>query len=174
MLVYAFNWKNLSISAALGYRWDGKRCRQWFQTQPGSYNDKRLIEFLCDLKKHMRGQKVILIWDGLPAHKSRKMKQYLESQRVWLQIETLPGYSPDLIRRKTCGATSKVRSWPTAVLPGSARPKPACAAAWSECAYPSCRFLSCTTRGSFFDLSCHHIIRDSVGKPLRQQQSFGA
>ncbi len=96
MLVYAFNWKNLSISAALGYRWDGKRCRQWFQTQPGSYNDKRLIEFLCDLKKHMRGQKVILIWDGLPAHKSRKMKQYLESQRVWLQIETLPGYSPDL------------------------------------------------------------------------------
>jgi hypothetical protein len=24
------------------------------------------------------------------------MKQYLESQRGWLQIETLPGYSPDL------------------------------------------------------------------------------
>jgi transposase len=49
-----------------------------------------------DLKKHLRGQKAILIWDGLPAHKSRKMKQYLESQRGWLQVETLPGYSPDL------------------------------------------------------------------------------
>jgi hypothetical protein len=24
------------------------------------------------------------------------MKQYLESQRGWLQVETLPGYSPDL------------------------------------------------------------------------------
>jgi hypothetical protein len=34
--------------------------------------------------------------DGLPAHKSRKMKQYLESQRGRLQVETLPGYSPDL------------------------------------------------------------------------------
>ena len=49
-----------------------------------------------DLKKHLRGQKAILIWDGLPAHKSREMKQYLESQRSWLQVEMLPGYSPDL------------------------------------------------------------------------------
>ena len=88
VLVYAFNstpaskdrlpgtpgWKKLSISAALGYRWDGKRCRLWFQTRPGSYNDERLIGFLRDLKKHLRGQKVILIWDGLPAHKSWKMQ----------------------------------------------------------------------------------------------------
>jgi len=28
---------------ALGYRWDGKRSRLWFQTQSGSYNDQRLI-----------------------------------------------------------------------------------------------------------------------------------
>ncbi|WP_420236998.1 transposase [Telmatobacter bradus] len=49
-----------------------------------------------DLKRHLRGQKVILIWDELPAHMSRKMKQYLESQRRWLQIEMLPGYSPHL------------------------------------------------------------------------------
>jgi len=96
VLVHAFNWKKLSISAALGYRWDGKRCRLWFQTKPGSYNDESLIAFLCDLKRHLRGQKAILIWDGLPAHKSRKMKEHLESQRSWLQVEMLPGYSPDL------------------------------------------------------------------------------
>lgn len=96
VLVHAFNWKKLSISAALGYRWDGKRCRLWFQTKPGSYNDESLIGFLRDLKKYLRGQKAILIWDGLPAHKSRKMKQHLENQRSWLQVEMLPGYSPDL------------------------------------------------------------------------------
>ena len=96
MLVHAFNWKKLSVCAALGYRWDGRRCRLWFQTRPGSYNDERLIAFLGEVKKHVRGQKAILIWDGLPAHKSRKMKQYLESQRRWLAVEMLPGYSPDL------------------------------------------------------------------------------
>jgi putative transposase len=88
--------RRLSISAALGYRWDAQRCRLWFQTKPGSYNDESLIGFLRDLKRHLRGHKAILIWDGLPAHKSRRMKQYLESQRSWLQVELLPGYSPDL------------------------------------------------------------------------------
>jgi len=96
VLIHAFNWKKLSICAALGYRWDGKRCRLWFQMRPGSYNAESLIGFLKDLKKHLRKQKAILIWDGLPAHKSREMKDYLESQRSWLQVEMLPGYSPDL------------------------------------------------------------------------------
>jgi len=96
VLIHAFNWKKLSVSAVLGYRWDGRRCRLWFQTRPGSYNDERLIAFLRELKRHLRGQKAILVWDGLPAHKSRKMKQYLESQNGWLNVEMLPGYSPDL------------------------------------------------------------------------------
>ncbi len=86
----------MSLSAVLGYRWDGQRCRLWFQTRPSSYNDESLIAFLRDLKRHLRGQQAILIWDGLPAHKSRKMKQYLESQSDWLNVEMLPGYSPDL------------------------------------------------------------------------------
>ncbi len=96
VLIHAFNWKKLSVCAALGYRWDGRRCRLWFQTRPGSYNTESLIGFLKDLKKHLRAQKAILIWDGLPAHKSREMKAYLDSQQSWLRVERLPGYSPDL------------------------------------------------------------------------------
>ena len=95
-LIHAFNWKKLSICAALGFRWDGQRCRLWFQLRPGSYNAAGLIDFLRDLKKHLRRQQAILIWDGLPAHKSREMRAYLESQKSWLSVEMLPGYSPDL------------------------------------------------------------------------------
>lgn len=86
----------MSVCAALAYRWDGQCCRLWFQTRPGSYNTESLIRFLRDLKKHLRGQKAILVWDGLPAHKSREMQEYLASQKNWLQVERLPGYSPDL------------------------------------------------------------------------------
>ena len=96
VLIHAFNWKKLSVCAALGYRWDGRRFRLWFQTRPGSYNAASLIGFLKDLKKHLRGQKAILVWDGLPAHKSREMQDYLETQKHWLEVERLPGYSPDL------------------------------------------------------------------------------
>jgi transposase len=44
----------------------------------------------------MHGKKAILIWDGLPAHKSLVMKEYLASQQSWLTVERLPGYAPDL------------------------------------------------------------------------------
>lgn len=75
----------------MGYRWDGRRSRLFFQTREGSYNSASLIAFLDDLKRHLRHQKAILVWDGLPAHKSRAMNEYLLNQRGWL-----PGYAPDL------------------------------------------------------------------------------
>ena len=96
VLIHAFNWSKLSICAALGYRWDGRRTRLYFQTREGNYNAESLIAFLEDLKRHLRGQKAALVWDGLPAHKSFEMKQYLKSQRGWLTVERLPGYAPDL------------------------------------------------------------------------------
>ena len=54
---------------------------------PGSYNAESLIGLLKDLKRHLRGQRAILVWDGLPAHKSREMQVYLQAQKSWLQVE---------------------------------------------------------------------------------------
>jgi len=96
VVVHPFNWKKLSISGALAYRWDGKRSRVYFQVIPGSYDAPKLITFLKELRRHFRRRHVSLIWDGLPAHKSREMKAFLEEESDWLQVEQLPGYSPDL------------------------------------------------------------------------------
>jgi hypothetical protein len=96
ILIHAFNWKKISICAAMGYRWDGKRTKLLFQTRDGNYNAPSLIEFLEDLRRELRGQKAVLVWDGLPAHKSKEMKTYLHSQRSWLTVDSLPGYAPDL------------------------------------------------------------------------------
>jgi len=90
------NWKRLSIAAALAFRWDGRRTRLYFQTRPGTYTDLSLIGFLRDLKRHFRGRRIVLIWDGLGAHKSRRMQRFLTAQSAWLQIERLPGYAPEL------------------------------------------------------------------------------
>ena len=64
--------------------------------RPGSYGPESLVAFLQELRRHFAGQRVILVWDGLPAHKSRIMKEYLARQRTWLSEERLPGYAPDL------------------------------------------------------------------------------
>ena len=42
------------------------------------------------------GRRIVLIWDGLGAHKSRRMQRFLTAQSAWLQIERLPGDAPEL------------------------------------------------------------------------------
>jgi hypothetical protein len=42
------------------------------------------------------GHKVVLLWDGLSAHWSTKMRAWLDSQRDWLCAERLPAYAPEL------------------------------------------------------------------------------
>ncbi len=80
----------------MAFRWDFRRSGLLFETRPGSYNDVTLMDFLTDLKREFRRRRVVLIWDGLPSHKSRSMQAYLHEQRSWLTVERLPGYAPEL------------------------------------------------------------------------------
>jgi transposase len=93
---HRFNWKRVSATSALCYRWDVERGRLYFQTRPGAYNDVGLISFLEELRRHFRGQRVLLLWDGLMSHRSRAMIAYLETQRSWLRVERTPAYAPEL------------------------------------------------------------------------------
>jgi transposase len=42
------------------------------------------------------GKEAWLIWDGLPGHRSNRMKAWLATQRRWLVAERLPPYGHDL------------------------------------------------------------------------------
>jgi transposase len=92
----ANSWKRLSVAAALAFRWDGRRTRLYFQTRPGTYTTATLLPFLHALRRHFRGQRIILLWDGLGAHTSRRMRAYVAGQRAWLTVERLPAYAPEL------------------------------------------------------------------------------
>ena len=37
-----------------------------------------------------------MIWDGLPSHRSKMMKDWIATQRHWLVVEQLPSYGHDL------------------------------------------------------------------------------
>jgi putative transposase len=65
-------------------------------TRPGAYNDESLIEFLTEMHELLDGRKATLIWDGLPSHHNRRMKEWVSSQHRWLVVEQLPGYAHDL------------------------------------------------------------------------------
>lgn len=84
------------MAAALAYRWGGARSRLYFQTREGTYNQESLIEFVRELRGRFRGEQVILLWDGLPSHRSRRMTAFLAEQRHWLEVRRLPAYAPEL------------------------------------------------------------------------------
>jgi len=95
VLRHPFNWKRLSLAGALAYEPDGSDAHLFFELRPGAYNDETLIAFLSELNEVER-RNVLLIWDGLPSHRSRRMSDWIVSQRHWLSVERLPGYAPDL------------------------------------------------------------------------------
>jgi putative transposase len=84
------------MAAGCCYQADGSCAELVFHMRAGSYDEDSLIEFVGELHAHLAGQKVTLLWDGLPSHRSRKMKRYLASQRRWLVVERLPAYAPEL------------------------------------------------------------------------------
>ena len=89
-------WKRASMAAALGYHPDGARARLCFHLQADSYDTDSLIGVLEQLKGFYAGQRVVLLWDGLSAHWSYKMRAHLDTQRHWLTVERLPAYAPEL------------------------------------------------------------------------------
>ncbi len=61
-----------------------------------------------------------MLWDGLPAHRSRAMLAWLRTQRSWLVVERLPAYAPDLNPVEGLWPSLRPSSWPTS----PARPFP--------------------------------------------------
>jgi transposase len=95
VLRHRFNWKRLSLAGALAYEPDGSEAHLVFQMRAGAYNDESLIVFLSELHE-LEQRAVVLIWDGLPSHRSRRMRDWLAEQRHWLSVEPLPGYAHEL------------------------------------------------------------------------------
>ena len=67
-----------------------------FRLQAGAMDARDFLRLLEDFKKELRGKKVLLIWDSLPAHRSKIVQAYIASQKRWLRVERYPGYAPEL------------------------------------------------------------------------------
>jgi transposase len=89
IIQFHFNWKQLSIIAGM------TRLNCLFRFHEGSIKKEEIVEFLKALKAHLR-QPLLIIWDGLKAHRSALVRDYLDSTHGHLQIAFLPPYAPDL------------------------------------------------------------------------------
>jgi hypothetical protein len=107
VLQYHFNWHQLSVIAGITFR------RFYFRLFPGAIKGPQIIEFLHALGRQIR-KPLLVIWDGLPAHRCTLVREYLEAlkgayrssnSRAMLRSSTPPS---------TSGGISSTTSSPTA------------------------------------------------------------
>jgi transposase len=89
VLQYSFNWKCLSAMAGITL-WNF-----YFRLFAGSIKAPQVIEFLQHLQRHL-GRRLLIIWDGLPVHRSRLVRDFVAGSTGRLHLEYLPAYAPEL------------------------------------------------------------------------------
>lgn len=85
---YSFSWKQLSVIAGVTFR------QFYFRFFPGSIRSPQVVEFLKALRGQI-GKPLLVIWDGLQAHRSRLVRDYVERDGE-IPLERLPAYAPEL------------------------------------------------------------------------------
>jgi transposase len=66
-----------------------------FRVFRGSFTQRVMLDFLERLTRDAK-RKIIVIADGHPAHKGRRVKQWLEAHACVCELVLLPGYAPEL------------------------------------------------------------------------------
>jgi transposase len=89
VLQYHFNWSKLSVIAGITF------FNFYFRLYPGSIGAAELIGFLQHLQRHIPG-KLLIVWDKLPAHRSRAVRDYLAGLHGRITMHYLPSYAPEL------------------------------------------------------------------------------
>ena len=80
-----FHWKKLSVIGGITIK------NLYFQLHKNSVTAPEVVGFLQHLQQHIAG-KLLVIWDGLPAHRSDYLA--ITQGRVW--VERLLGYAPEI------------------------------------------------------------------------------
>ena len=84
-----FNGKKLSVIGGITLK------SLYFQLHEDSVKAPEVIAFLQHVQQHIPG-KLLVLWDGLPAHRAKLVADYLSSTKSRVWVERLPGYAPDL------------------------------------------------------------------------------
>lgn len=89
VIQFHFNWDQLSVIAGL------TRSNCLFRLHEGSIKQEQIIAFLQALKAHLK-RPLLIIWDGLSAHRGKRVREYLDSLHGYIQVSFLPPYAPEL------------------------------------------------------------------------------
>ena len=93
--------RKVSVAGLAAYR-PGERTRMHYRLmlhrgrkgEPKGFREEHFAALLEAAHQKLGGP-IEVVWDGLPAHKSAKMRAWIASRR-WLRVYQLPSYAPEL------------------------------------------------------------------------------
>src|SRR6476660_4424774 len=83
VLQYSFTWKQLSAVAGISF------CNIYCKLVQGAVRAPEVVAFLKALRRHLGDRKLLIVWDRLEAHRSRLVREYVESQEGAIHLEFL-------------------------------------------------------------------------------------
>lgn len=89
VLQYHFRWQTLSAIAGMT-PWTF-----YFRLYSGAIRTPQVVDFLRRLLAELPGR-LLIVWDRLPSHRSRRTLAFVDQHRDRLQLEWLPAYAPEL------------------------------------------------------------------------------
>lgn len=88
--------KKISAMGAIATGPGGRCPRLLFRLHPGkNIGSAECVAFLEQLSLNFPGRKIFVIWDGLRAHESKKVKSWVSKHRRF-ELFKLPPYAPEL------------------------------------------------------------------------------
>lgn len=96
MIRHHFNWKRLNSFGVITCEPDGGNPELVLRFQQEGIDKESVVDFLTSLKAEVHPGPLVLLWDGLPAHRSKVVKEHVEAQSDWLTAVRLPAYAPEL------------------------------------------------------------------------------
>lgn len=89
VIQFHFNWNHVSVMAGLSHT------QFVFRLYENSVKKEQVVDFLKALKAQLK-QPLLIIWDGARPHRSKLVRDYLDSLDGHIQMTFLPPYCPDL------------------------------------------------------------------------------
>lgn len=88
-LTFSHAWGKLSVIAGISW-WEF-----YFRLYRGSIKAGQAVDFLGHLRRQVGGR-LLVIWDGLAVHRSRRVRAYVEGLAGEVVLAQLPAYAPEL------------------------------------------------------------------------------
>lgn len=92
----AGGWKNITAAGMITWNSRTKRASSLAWVAKQTMRKEGILAILCALKGWYRRRHLVLVWDGLAAHKAGVVRTFMKENRLWLTVVRFPAYAPEL------------------------------------------------------------------------------